>query len=417
MVQFKLLRNTMNPIAEIFSQGEEVVNGQITDTNAAWLSQELVQMGFIISRHTAVGDKLQDLATLLKEISLRADICICSGGLGPTIDDLTAEAVALAFDSPLQLNPDALIQIEQHFSSRNRIMADSNHKQALLPLNAICIKNTCGSAPGFALLQNRCWFVFVPGVPSEMRQMFNEYIYSELKKKFVLRPDKLITIKSVGLGESDLQQKLNAYSLPKDVQLGFRATRGEVQIKLLFPVTMTDTEINHCVNQVVNIIGNPIFAVDDGNKPPSSLISVIDQLMIEKQYTLSILETASQGLIAAKCIGREWLLNSSYIPMQTLLIDQIDISYADDLIKAAQTIVKKIRQIQSSDLILLQLHQGNQHQLTDSSTSIILYSVLLTPNGSYQDTYTVSGSIHRKQNQATIRALDLLRRVLQNKCH
>ncbi len=81
------------PIAEIFSQGEEVICGQVADTNAAWLSEQLVQMGFVINRHTAVGDKLQDLVALLDEISFRTDLCICTGGLGPTLDDLTAEAV------------------------------------------------------------------------------------------------------------------------------------------------------------------------------------------------------------------------------------------------------------------------------------------------------------------------------------
>ena len=93
--------NIMNPTLEIFSQGEEVVTGQTVDTNAAWLSEQVVTLGFTVTRHTAVGDKLDDLVTLLREISTRADCCICTGGLGPTSDDLTAEAVAKAFDLPL----------------------------------------------------------------------------------------------------------------------------------------------------------------------------------------------------------------------------------------------------------------------------------------------------------------------------
>jgi competence/damage-inducible protein CinA-like protein len=165
-----------HPLAEIFSQGEEVINGQIADTNAAWLSQRLVEMGFVISRHTAVGDKLEDLISLLKEISHRADFCICTGGLGPTIDDLTAEAVAQAFDKPLELDTTALAQIKRHFSSRNKVMAESNRKQAYFPKGAVRLDNTVGTAPGFALQVRRCWFVFVPGVPSEMRQLFNELI-------------------------------------------------------------------------------------------------------------------------------------------------------------------------------------------------------------------------------------------------
>ena len=91
----------MNPTLEIFSQGEEIVTGQTVDTNAAWLSQEAIHCGFTVTRHTAVGDKLQDLINLLLDISERADCCICTGGLGPTSDDLTTEAVAQAFNLSL----------------------------------------------------------------------------------------------------------------------------------------------------------------------------------------------------------------------------------------------------------------------------------------------------------------------------
>ncbi len=143
---------------EIFSQGEELVTGQTLDTNAGWLSRRLVQMGFTVTRHTTVGDKLDDLVGLLKEVSVRADCCICTGGLGPTIDDLTAEAVAIAFDRALQFDPVAYQQISAYFKHRNRPMAESNRKQALLPQDSERLDNDWGTAPGFSLQQGRCWF-------------------------------------------------------------------------------------------------------------------------------------------------------------------------------------------------------------------------------------------------------------------
>ncbi len=413
-----------NPIAEIFSQGEEVINGQIADTNASWLSQKLVQMGFIIGRHTAVGDNVQDLVDLLNEISNRADFCICTGGLGPTVDDLTAEAVAQAFNSPLQLDAVALTQIEHYFSIRKKTMAESNRKQAYLPQSAIRIDNPQGSAPGFAIKQSRCWFVFLPGVPSEMHIMFNQYVQNELLKRFVLYADKLVVFKTIGIGESDLQQKLNDYSLPEGVQLGFRATTEEVQTKLLFPADMGDEKIRNCVNEVVTMIGDDVFAIDylneyEHNKeePNKNLVLVIGQLMREQQYTLSVLETASQGLISAKCIGQEWLLDSSFNQQLSLLLEKFNIEIQSDLAQTAKAIAYKLKQTQRSKLILVQLYEGSSQQLHDQNTSIILYNTLLTPCGDFQNTCTVLGSIHRKQNQAAIRALDLLRRVLQNKCH
>ena len=402
-----------HPIAEIFSQGEEVITGQVADTNAAWLSQRLVQMGFVISRHTAVGDKLQDLSDLLTEISNRADFCICTGGLGPTVDDLTAEAVSQAFACPLQLDPVALAQIERYFIARNRVMADTNRKQACFPRGAIRIDNAWGTAPGFAIQHKRCWFVFVPGVPTEMRHMFIEQIQAELETRFVLQADKLVTIKSIGIGESDLQQKLNEFSLPEKVQLSFRAAPDEVQTKLLFSADTADSEINSCVNKLVEKIGDVVFAVEESNKPSVDLVSVIAQLMAEKQYSLSVLETVTQGLISAKCIGQEWLQDSSYKQSIEPYIAQLGITRDDDLAQVAIAIVKRLKLTVATDLILVQLYLGDKEQLQDKEKSIVLYNVLQTPHGIYQNTIAVVGPIKRKQNQAAIRALDLLRRYLQ----
>ncbi|MDD1628033.1 MAG: competence/damage-inducible protein A, partial [Methylococcaceae bacterium] len=162
----------MNPTLEIFSQGEEIVTGQTVDTNAAWLSQQAVDCGFTVMRHTAVGDKLNDLIVLLQDISQRADCCICTGGLGPTSDDLTAEAVACAFNLPLEFDEIAFEQISRFFTHRNKTMPESNRKQALLPHGAERIDNEWGTAPGFSLHHGRCWFAFLPGVPMEMKHLF-----------------------------------------------------------------------------------------------------------------------------------------------------------------------------------------------------------------------------------------------------
>lgn len=255
----------MNPKVEIFSQGEEVVTGQVADTNAAWLSQQLVSLGFQISRHTAVGDNLADLISLLKEIAnRRPDCCICTGGLGPTTDDLTAEAVAKAFDLPLQFDEVAFEQIRQYFQRKNRIMPELNRKQAMLPHGAIRIDNTIGSAPGFYFSYQNCWFVFLPGVPSEMQQLFNETVIEDLKNRFSPTPSLLITIKTQGMGESQLQETLNQFTLPENVQLGFRAAgMGEVHTKLLFPPDYCIADAKAFAAQVAEKIGETVFAIEN----------------------------------------------------------------------------------------------------------------------------------------------------------
>lgn len=405
------------PIAEIFSQGEEVICGQVADTNAAWLSESLVQMGFVISRHTAVGDKLQNLVALLDEISYRADLCICTGGLGPTLDDLTAEAVSKAFDFPLELDSVALDQIESYFARRNRVMAESNRKQAYFPKGAIRLDNALGSAPGFALKKNQCWFVFLPGVPTEMYHIFNELVREQLKQRFVLQASKLIAIKSIGIGESDLQNKLDDCVLPDYVQLGFRATTDEVQTKLHFSTDATERQINDCVDVVVNKIGDPVYAVDDLNKSTTDLASVISLLMQDKNYTLWVMETASQGLISEKFIGQNWLLGSSYTQSIDAALAQLSIVKQVKIEETAKVIANKLKETQGTDLILVQLYQGDKEQFLNKAQSIILYNTLLTPQGIFQQTLTTTGPIKRKQSQAAIKALDLLRRYLQNKCH
>lgn len=404
-------------MAEIFSQGEEVVTGQVADTNAAWLSQQLVDMGFTVARHTAVGDKLQDLCDLLQEISYRADVCLCTGGLGPTIDDLTAEAVATAFDCPLLLDTVALQQIEQFYANRNKKMAEINRKQALFPTGAVRIDNAWGTAPGFAIKQHRCWFVFLPGVPAEMRNMFAAHVKQTLQKRFVLRADKLFAIKSTGIGESDLQQKLNSFLLPDHVQLSFRATIDEVQTKLLFPAESTALEINKIVEQVIELIGDPVFVCDQPNQPAMDLVSVIAQLMSEKQLTLSVLETASQGLIAAKCVGEDWLVEASYQKSLDQLLMRLNLLKQQDIAELACNIAYQLKPLSSTHLVLVQLYQGDKNQFEDKEQSIVIYNALLTPNGIVKSSHTLTGPIKRKQTQAANRALDLLRRFLQNKCH
>jgi molybdopterin-biosynthesis enzyme MoeA-like protein len=294
-------------------------------------------------------------------------------------------------------------------------MADTNRKQACFPKGAMRLDNAWGTAPGFALQHKRCWFVFVPGVPTEMRHMFNDHIQTELEKRFVLQADKLITIKTSGIGESDLQQKLNDFCLPECVQLGFRAAPDEVQTKVLFPADTADSVIQDCIKRLAQKIGNPVFAIDQPNDLPSDLISVIAKLMIENKQTLSVLETVSQGLISAKCIGQDWLKDASYKQSNNQFIAELGINQLDDLAKTAEAIANKLKQNRDTDLILVQLYQGDKEKLDDKQKSIVIYNVLLTPSGTYQETRTVTGPIKRKQHQAAIRALDLLRRYLQ-KC-
>lgn len=405
----------MNPTLEIFSQGEEIVTGQIADTNAAWLSQQAVQLGFTVTRHTAVGDKLEDLIGLLREIAQRADCCICTGGLGPTSDDLTAEAVAFAFDLPLTFDETAFAQIKQFFSNRNRAMPESNRKQAMLPKGAERLDNEWGTAPGFAVQYGRCRFAFIPGVPSEMQHLFLEKILPTLHERFSLHPDKLITIKTVGIGESAIQERLNAIAIPDRVQLGFRAGPEEVQTKLLFPADYPEPAMTALVSKVAEQLGDVVFTIDRPGEAAGDLVSVIDKLMTGK-HTLAVIETASHGLLSSMCIGTDWLLGASVDQATTALGQQLVAAADDDhLMASAKALAVDLQKTSCADIILVQLYAGDNDTLHDKNKSIILYTGLLTGENFQQASHSIAGSIKRKQTQAALLSLDLLRRYLQQK--
>ena len=379
------------PRLEIFSQGDEVVTGQVVDSNAAWLSQHAVQLGFQVTRHTAVGDNLHDLIVLLQEISERADCCICTGGLGPTTDDLTAEAVSKAFKLPLLLDEVALSQIERYFTHREREMPSSNRKQALLPQGSSRINNETGTAPGFSLQVGGCWFVFLPGVPSEMMPMFSSQILPELPQRFDLQTKCLVTLRTIGIGESDIQELINSIHIPETVQLGFRAELGEVQTKLLFPPAYSELEKNVLIEEVAAVLGDYVFVIDEG-KQNRQLIHVLDQLMQDAGFTLAVFETLSCGLITHLCSGMTWLISSSYLNSQP---------------NELETFAQNLQHSSGADCVLVQHYQ--------SQDNIHLTTGLLTATGFYTQEKIIAGSLERQQRQAALAALDLLRRYLQHK--
>jgi len=397
----------MKPTLEIFSQGEEIVCGQIADTNAAWLSQQAVQLGFLVTRHTAVGDKLDDLVGLLKEIAERADCCLCTGGLGPTTDDLTAQAVAEAFGLPLVFDAVAFAQIQDFFTRRQRVMPDSNRKQALLPKGSQRLDNALGTAPGFSVQAGRCWFAFMPGVPSEMRHLFAERILPTLSTRFALTPDRLITLKSIGIGESAIQELLRPITLPEDVAIGYRASVGEVQIKLLFPHNYPEDLLGQFTDAIAAPLGDKVFAVDDSNTGHcSDLVGVIDALMGQRQLRLAVLETVSRGCLGSLCPTADWLLSSAYYQ---------GVASGDTVCDGNETVQSLAADLIASgaDCALVQAFTDNKEifAVRGQSTGINIY--LLTPDASHLAQYRLSGPSGHKQQQAALLSLDVLRRYLQ----
>ncbi|MCT4702435.1 nicotinamide mononucleotide deamidase-related protein YfaY [Enterobacteriaceae bacterium H20N1] len=224
---------------EMLSTGDEVLYGQIVDTNAAWLADYLFNQGLPMSRRNTVGDSLEDLIAVLKERSEQADILIVNGGLGPTSDDLSALAAARAAGVELVEHKEWLTHMEQFFSDRGRVMAPSNRKQALIPANSEMVDNPVGTACGFAMTLNRCLIFFTPGVPSEFKVMVDKQIMPRLRERFTLpEPPVCLRLTTFGRSESELAQSLDPLALPAGAVMGYRSSMPIIELKLTGPASL-----------------------------------------------------------------------------------------------------------------------------------------------------------------------------------
>ncbi|EAU0102554.1 nicotinamide mononucleotide deamidase-related protein YfaY [Salmonella enterica] len=278
---------------EMLSTGDEVLHGQIVDTNAAWLADFFFNQGVPLSRRNTVGDNLDSLVAILRERSQHTDVLIVNGGLGPTSDDLSALAAATAKGEGLVLREEWLAEMERYFQQRGRVMAPSNRKQAELPASAEFIPNPVGTACGFALQLNRCLMFFTPGVPSEFKVMVEQEILPRLRARFSLpEPPLCLRLTTFGRSESDLAQSLDSLSLPPGVTMGYRSSMPIIELKLTGPATQREAMLA-LWSEVRRVAGqNLIF---EGTE---DLPAQIARCLQERQLSLTLSEQYTSGLLA-----------------------------------------------------------------------------------------------------------------------
>ncbi|MFY2736675.1 nicotinamide mononucleotide deamidase-related protein YfaY [Pseudocitrobacter faecalis] len=297
---------------EMLSTGDEVLYGQIVDTNAAWLADFLFEQGLPLSRRNTVGDKLDDLVAILRERSTQADVLIVNGGLGPTSDDLSALAAATAKGESLVLHEPWLAQMEKFFKERGRVMAPANRKQAEIPASAEFIDNPVGTACGFAIKLNRCLIFFTPGVPSEFKVMVQQEILPRLRARFdIPEPPLCLRLTTFGRSESDLAQSLDHLTLPADVSMGYRSSMPIIELKLTGPASERQA-MEALWPEVKKVAGESlIFEGTEG------LPAQLARALLDKQLSLTLSEQFTGGLLALELqrAGAP-LLASEVIPSQ-----------------------------------------------------------------------------------------------------
>jgi len=281
--------------AEIISIGSELLSGKTIDTNSAYLGMALQESGIQVLRKSAVVDSLEEIVNTLKESLSRADIVITVGGLGPTSDDLTREAISKAMGAPLVFKEELGEKLREHFRKREVEMPEINLKQSYLPEGAVAIDNKVGTAPGFILEKDGKCIIALPGPPSELIPMVEEVVKPYLKKK---NPGELIikkTLKVVGRGESWVEEAIGDLMSPQgNPSLAPFAKLAEVH--LVITARGDEETARHMVEEIEKKVrerlGDDIFGVDE-----EELEGVVGKMLREGKVTLAVAESCTGGLL------------------------------------------------------------------------------------------------------------------------
>jgi nicotinamide-nucleotide amidase len=284
--------------AELLTIGDEILYGQIVDTNSQWMSVELDKVGIKVIRKTTVGDQETEILTAFAEAEKRADIVLITGGLGPTSDDLTKPLLAKYFDCDLVMHQEALAEITAFFKSRGREMTELNRQQAALPSCCTKITNPIGTAPGMWFERHGKVFMSMPGVPHEMKKMMTERVIPKLKEKFKTPVICHKVIRTIDIGESFLADKIVVWekSLPPHIKLAYLPSLGEVKLRLTgFGSSTADLqkEIDEVSDALMPLAGEYVYGY--GDEP---IEVAIGKMLRERKVTLSIAESCTGGYLS-----------------------------------------------------------------------------------------------------------------------
>ena len=281
---------------QLLLTGNEIMSGDTVDSNSAMIAQRLGELAIGVYRKVTVGDDVQLLQRELAAMAADADLVIVNGGLGPTVDDLTAEILAAVAGVGIEQHPVAVAHLEQWCGRRNLTLNAANMKQAMLPAGCTIVDNPVGSAVGFELQVGNCRVICTPGVPGELRAMLDGILASLAQQ--LQRPVErnILRLQTFGLGESTAQQMISDAlpDWPKEVDLGFRAGAPQMEIKLSIDRADAADAQRRCREQLGALFGDHIIGEGD-----TQLAQRVLQLLRERGQTLTTAESCTGGLIAS----------------------------------------------------------------------------------------------------------------------
>ena len=407
---------------EIISIGSELTSGQNLDTNCQWLSRRLAEMGLATAWHTTVADDLEDNVAAVQIASRRAGVVLITGGLGPTQDDLTREALARAAGVDLVFDPTSWEQIRQMFARRNRPMPERNRVQAMFPAAAEPIPNDHGTAPGIWMKLGEAVVAAMPGVPSEMYAMFEDRIKPRLQALGlgggVLLERK---INCFGSGESHIEEKLFDLTRRGHVpEVGITASDAVISLRIFGrgpSPAEAEAQIAPVEITIRERLGSLVFGTGD-----EELHDVVGRLLVEKRLTLSTAESVTGGMVAERLVrvaGASAWFRGGVVAYQNdvkvgLLGVPAELIARHDVISGpvVEAMAAGCRRVFHSDLAVATVGLAGPGGGTPEKPVGLVYIAVCSPAGCKTERFVFSGDREAVRARATAQSLHALRRLL-----
>ena len=404
--------------AEIVSIGSELLLGQIVDTNSAWMAQRLTNIGVDLYYSTVVGDNPERMKSVITQALKRSDVVITGGGLGPTQDDLTRQVIAEATGRKLVRDPSLLEDIERRFRRRGFIMTPNNERQADIPEGAIAVHNPNGTAPSFIVDDPDGRIIALPGVPHELKWLFDHEVVPYLQRTFNLSETITYRVLKVGsLGESNVDDRIgHLIAESRNPTVGLLAHPGQVDVRIAAKASSIH-EANMLITpveaEVRRLLGGHVFAVD-----AETLEDVVGKLLDRKNATIAVYEDLTAGLVAGKIHQGnpdrfvEGVVCNHFTTLRRLIGDCGAAAAADDPGAAADKLADAVRQ-QAGACIGLAVHGVADPDDTSQNLARGKTYISVTDGSRSQSmVFNAAGRGAPDRSRAAMHSLDLLRKVL-----
>lgn len=289
--------------AAIITIGDEILIGQIVDTNSAWLGEELSKLGVDLIESRSIKDDHKSIIAHLSEMTSRYDLILMTGGLGPTKDDITKKAIADFLGVEMYYDQDVHERIVALFKKFGREATEAHREQSFMPIGTTILENRLGTAPGMLLEANACQLISMPGVPYEMKSIFTNEVVPRLMESDKLSKIYHRTIRTIGMGETRIADRIDHISteLPSYIKLAFLPSKGTVRLRLSGmsnDALSLKKQVDRFADQIIDSLGDIVYGSDK-----DLVEEVVGKICLEKNLTISTAESCTGGAVAARIVS------------------------------------------------------------------------------------------------------------------